>query len=176
MRFTARPFGSSTLFRAVAADFSFNCWCLEIPSDNRIRHVPRCIHYQRGAAVCFNSRGFCCTQYAEWLVLCSYSLCNSEALYKHKPQFLSHWNENEMSMIPSRGRLMLTLLMLQCAERFQRAERMDFSVDSFFPSIAACINPDTAPTSRRVCLLPPSARHDRFLKTLAVTCSITSSF
>jgi hypothetical protein len=35
----------STILRAVAADFFFNCWCLEIPSDNRIRHVPRCVHY-----------------------------------------------------------------------------------------------------------------------------------
>jgi hypothetical protein len=26
---------ASTVLRAVAADFSFNCWCVEIPSDNR---------------------------------------------------------------------------------------------------------------------------------------------
>jgi hypothetical protein len=32
---------ASTVLRAVAADFFFNCWYLEIPSDNRIRHVPR---------------------------------------------------------------------------------------------------------------------------------------
>jgi hypothetical protein len=25
-------------------DFSFNCWYLEIPLDNCIRHVPRCVH------------------------------------------------------------------------------------------------------------------------------------
>jgi hypothetical protein len=31
---------ASTVLRAVAADFFFNCWCLEIPSDNRIQHVP----------------------------------------------------------------------------------------------------------------------------------------
>jgi hypothetical protein len=31
-----------TLLRAVMTNFFFNCWCLEIPSDNRIRHVPRC--------------------------------------------------------------------------------------------------------------------------------------
>jgi hypothetical protein len=31
--------------RAVAADFFFNCWYLEIPSDNRIRYVPRFVHY-----------------------------------------------------------------------------------------------------------------------------------
>jgi hypothetical protein len=37
---------ASTVLRAVAADFFFNCWCMEIPSDNRIRHVPRCVHYQ----------------------------------------------------------------------------------------------------------------------------------
>jgi hypothetical protein len=36
---------ASTVLRAVAADFFFNSWCLEIPSDNRIRHVPRCVHY-----------------------------------------------------------------------------------------------------------------------------------
>jgi hypothetical protein len=32
---------ASTVLRAVAADFFFSCWDLEIPSDNRIRHVPR---------------------------------------------------------------------------------------------------------------------------------------
>jgi hypothetical protein len=36
---------ASTVLRAVAADFFFICWCLEIPSLNRIRHVPRCVHY-----------------------------------------------------------------------------------------------------------------------------------
>jgi hypothetical protein len=36
---------ASTVLRAVAADFFFNCWCLEILSDNSIQHVPRCIHY-----------------------------------------------------------------------------------------------------------------------------------
>jgi hypothetical protein len=35
----------STVLRAVAVDFFFNCWYLEIPTDNRIRHVPRCAHY-----------------------------------------------------------------------------------------------------------------------------------
>jgi hypothetical protein len=33
---------ASTILRAVAADFFFNCCCLKIPSDNRIRQVPRC--------------------------------------------------------------------------------------------------------------------------------------
>jgi hypothetical protein len=36
---------ASTVLRAVAADFFFNCWYLKIPSDNRIRHIPRCVHY-----------------------------------------------------------------------------------------------------------------------------------
>jgi hypothetical protein len=36
---------ASTVLRAVAADFFFNCWYLEIPSDNRIRHIPRCVHH-----------------------------------------------------------------------------------------------------------------------------------
>jgi hypothetical protein len=36
---------ASNVLRAVAADFYFNCWYLEIPSDNRIRHIPRCVHY-----------------------------------------------------------------------------------------------------------------------------------
>jgi hypothetical protein len=36
---------ASTVLRAVAEDFFFNCSCSEIPSDNRIRHVPRCVHY-----------------------------------------------------------------------------------------------------------------------------------
>jgi hypothetical protein len=36
---------ASTILRAVAADFFPNCWYLEIPSDNNIRHVPGCVHY-----------------------------------------------------------------------------------------------------------------------------------
>jgi hypothetical protein len=36
---------ASTVLRAVVADFSFNCWYLEIPSDSHIRHIPRCVHY-----------------------------------------------------------------------------------------------------------------------------------
>jgi hypothetical protein len=36
---------ASTVLRAVPADFFFNCWCLEVPSDNRIRRVPWCVHY-----------------------------------------------------------------------------------------------------------------------------------
>jgi hypothetical protein len=32
---------ASTVLKAVAADFFFNCWCLEIPSDNRIRHITK---------------------------------------------------------------------------------------------------------------------------------------
>jgi hypothetical protein len=35
----------STILRAVAAYFFFNCWYLEIPSHNHIRHMPRCVHY-----------------------------------------------------------------------------------------------------------------------------------
>jgi hypothetical protein len=35
---------ASTILRAVVADFFFNCWYLEIPSDNRIRHLPKCVH------------------------------------------------------------------------------------------------------------------------------------
>jgi hypothetical protein len=27
------------------ADFCFNCCCLEIPSDIRVRYVPRCVYY-----------------------------------------------------------------------------------------------------------------------------------
>jgi hypothetical protein len=30
---------------AVAVDFFFNCWYLEIPSDNHIQHIPKCVHY-----------------------------------------------------------------------------------------------------------------------------------
>jgi hypothetical protein len=35
---------ASTVLRTVAADFYFNCWYVEIPSGNRIRHIPRCVH------------------------------------------------------------------------------------------------------------------------------------
>jgi hypothetical protein len=38
---------ASTILRAVAADFFFNCWYLEIPSDNHIRHIPRSVHYRK---------------------------------------------------------------------------------------------------------------------------------
>jgi hypothetical protein len=34
----------STVLRAVAADFFYSCWCLEIPSDKRTWHVPRRVH------------------------------------------------------------------------------------------------------------------------------------
>jgi hypothetical protein len=36
---------ASTVLRAVAGDFFFNCWYLEIPSDTRIQHIPKCVHY-----------------------------------------------------------------------------------------------------------------------------------
>jgi hypothetical protein len=36
---------ASTVSRAEAAGFFFNCWYLEIPSDNHIQHVPKCVHY-----------------------------------------------------------------------------------------------------------------------------------
>jgi hypothetical protein len=35
----------SALLTAVAADFLCSCWYLEIHSDNRTRHVPRCVRY-----------------------------------------------------------------------------------------------------------------------------------
>jgi hypothetical protein len=35
----------STILRAEAADFFFNCWYLDISLDNHIQHVPRCTHY-----------------------------------------------------------------------------------------------------------------------------------
>jgi hypothetical protein len=36
---------ASTVLRAVAADFFFNCLYLEILSDIRIRHELGCVHY-----------------------------------------------------------------------------------------------------------------------------------
>jgi hypothetical protein len=36
---------ASTMLRAEAEDFFFNYWYLEIPSDNSIRHIPRCVQY-----------------------------------------------------------------------------------------------------------------------------------
>jgi hypothetical protein len=35
---------ASSLLRTKAADFFFNSWWLEIHSDIRIRHIPRCVH------------------------------------------------------------------------------------------------------------------------------------
>jgi hypothetical protein len=31
---------ASTVLKAVVADFFFNHWCSEIPSDNSIQHIP----------------------------------------------------------------------------------------------------------------------------------------
>jgi hypothetical protein len=49
IRFTTGSFWvhaeTTTVLRAVAVDFVFNFWCLEILSDNSIRHVPMCDHY-----------------------------------------------------------------------------------------------------------------------------------
>jgi hypothetical protein len=36
---------ASTVLSAVAADLFFNCLCLEIPLDNRIRDIPRRVHF-----------------------------------------------------------------------------------------------------------------------------------
>jgi hypothetical protein len=50
---------ASTVLRAVAVDFFFNCWYLEIPSNNRIRHIPRCVHYAQGFRLeTFEESGF----------------------------------------------------------------------------------------------------------------------
>jgi hypothetical protein len=35
---------ASTVLRAAAEEFFFNCWYLEMSLENRIRHVPRCVH------------------------------------------------------------------------------------------------------------------------------------
>jgi hypothetical protein len=36
---------ANNVMRAVAADLFLNRWHLEILSDNRIGHIPRCVHY-----------------------------------------------------------------------------------------------------------------------------------
>jgi hypothetical protein len=36
---------AGTVLRTVALDFFFNCSYLEIPLDNRIQLLPRCVHY-----------------------------------------------------------------------------------------------------------------------------------
>jgi hypothetical protein len=36
---------TSTVLRAVAVKFFFNCWYLEVLLNNHIRHVPRRVHY-----------------------------------------------------------------------------------------------------------------------------------
>jgi hypothetical protein len=46
---------AGTILRAVAADFFFNCWYLEIPSDDHIRHIPKCVHnHAQGFRLAFN--------------------------------------------------------------------------------------------------------------------------
>jgi hypothetical protein len=52
--------GASTILRAVAADFFFNCWYLEIPSDDRIRYIPRCVHYHAQSCRLETIREFLC--------------------------------------------------------------------------------------------------------------------
>jgi dUTPase len=54
---------ASTVLRAVAANFFFNCWCLEIPSDNRIRHIPRCVHDHAQGFRLEATRGFVTISY-----------------------------------------------------------------------------------------------------------------
>lgn len=60
--------------------------------------------------------------------------------------------------------------MLQCADRFQSADSTDFMVGSLFAVMDALTSAGTEPTSLNDCLLAASALHDRFLRTLAVTC------
>jgi hypothetical protein len=40
---------ASTILRAAAADFFFNCWYSEISLDNCIRNIPRDVHYHAKA-------------------------------------------------------------------------------------------------------------------------------
>jgi hypothetical protein len=40
---------ASTILRAVASDFFFICWYLEIPSDNCIRHIQRFKNFYIGS-------------------------------------------------------------------------------------------------------------------------------
>jgi hypothetical protein len=42
---------ASIVLRVVAVDFFFNCCYLEIPSDNYIWHIPKCVHCHEQAAV-----------------------------------------------------------------------------------------------------------------------------
>jgi hypothetical protein len=39
---------ASTVLRALASYFCFNCWYLEVPSDSRIRHIPSCTRLSIG--------------------------------------------------------------------------------------------------------------------------------
>jgi hypothetical protein len=36
---------SSTIVRAVAADFFFDCWAVQVPSDGGIRDIPGGVHH-----------------------------------------------------------------------------------------------------------------------------------
>jgi hypothetical protein len=52
---------ASTVLRAVAEDFLFNCLYLEVPSDNCIRHIPRCVHYRAQSFGLETFLNFCVT-------------------------------------------------------------------------------------------------------------------
>jgi hypothetical protein len=74
---------ASTVLRAVVADFFFNCWYLEIPSDNRNRHIPRCVHYH---AQGFRLETFYGTLHSLHMVLSA-----THFIFKnHWPQFYGH--------------------------------------------------------------------------------------
>lgn len=61
------------------------------------------------------------------------------------------------------------LFSVQWADKFHKADKMDFNVFSLFASMAAFIRPVTLPVSLKISLLVESALQERFLNTLAVT-------
>jgi hypothetical protein len=65
---------ASTVVRAVAADLFFNCWCLEIPSENHIRHEPKRAHHRPQSFQLEAFYDFCVGSGSRTPDLCSISL------------------------------------------------------------------------------------------------------
>jgi hypothetical protein len=69
------------VLRAVAV---FNCWCLEIPSDIRIQHLPRYVHYQARSFRLEAFRNFYVGSGSRTPELCSVNTCHVPLLHAIK--------------------------------------------------------------------------------------------
>jgi hypothetical protein len=107
---------ASTVLKAVAADFLFNCWYLEISSDNRIHHISRCVHchaqgfrletFELKWAVIFTPRPIFLRVRISWFHLNRKGLLGSQKLSRHLGE------QKNMSPLPGMKPLFLFYLTL----------------------------------------------------------------